>query len=100
VCRECARGLAEAHRITRSGVFRTLALGVAANRGASSARDAVAEIVTQVLSDIEAEGRLRLDLDDTEAAPSELSPRKAPTLSLPRVRGRERVGAREGELQA
>ena len=59
VCRECARGLAEAHRITRSGVFRTLALGVAANRGASAARDAVAEVVTQVLRDIEAEGRLR-----------------------------------------
>jgi DNA-binding transcriptional LysR family regulator len=60
VYRECARGLAEAHRITERGVFRTLALGVAANRTASSARDAVAEVVTQVLSDIEAEGRLRL----------------------------------------
>ena len=67
VCRECARGLAEAHRITRRGVFRTLALGVAASRGASSARAAVAEVVTQVIADIEAEGRLRLDLDDTEA---------------------------------
>src|SRR6516165_5123980 len=66
VCRECARGLAEAHRITRRGVFRTLALGVAANRGASSAREAVAEVVNQVLKDIEAEGRLRLDLDNTE----------------------------------
>jgi DNA-binding transcriptional LysR family regulator len=64
VCRECARGLAEAHRITRSGVFRTLALGVAANRGASSARDAVAEVVMQVLRDIEAEGRLRLRIED------------------------------------
>jgi LysR family transcriptional regulator, nitrogen assimilation regulatory protein len=67
VCRECARGLAEAHRITRSGVFRTLALGVAANRGASSAREAVAEIVTQVLKEIEAEGRLRLDFEDPRA---------------------------------
>src|SRR5215470_2083648 len=67
VCRECARGLAEAHRITKDGIFRTLALGVAANRGASSARDAVAEIVTQVLSDIETEGRLFLDLDHTPA---------------------------------
>ena len=67
VCRECARGLVEAHRITRGGVFRTLALGVAANRGASSAREAVAEIVTQVLKEIEADGRLRLDLDHTEA---------------------------------
>jgi hypothetical protein len=44
-----------------------LALGVAASRGASSARAAVAEVVTQVLADIEAEGRLRLDLDHTEA---------------------------------
>ena len=68
VCRECARGLAEAHRITKNGVFRTLALGVAANRGASSAREAVAEIVTQVLSDIEADGRFRLDLAETRAS--------------------------------
>jgi hypothetical protein len=67
VCRECARGLAEAHRITHSGVFRTLALGVAANRGASSAREAVAEIVTQVLGEIEAEGRFRLDFNLIEA---------------------------------
>ncbi len=67
VYRECARGLAEAHRITEGGVRRTLALGVAASRGASSAREAVAEIVTQVLSDIEAEGRLRLEFDHPEA---------------------------------
>ena len=66
VCRECARGLVEADRITQGGVFRTIALGVAANRGASSARDAVAEVVTQVLGNIEAEGRLRLDLNHTE----------------------------------
>src|SRR5438132_1256107 len=62
VYRECARGLAEAHRITASGVFRTLALGVAANRSTSTAREAVAGVVTQVLSDIEHKGRLRLDL--------------------------------------
>jgi LysR family transcriptional regulator, nitrogen assimilation regulatory protein len=67
VYRECARGLAEAHRITAAGVFRTLALGIAVNRGASTARDAVAGIVTQVLLDIEREGRLRLDLDHPEA---------------------------------
>jgi len=67
VCRECVRGLAEAHRITVNGVFRTLALGVAANRGASSAREAVAEVVAQVLEDIETEGRLRLDLDHSAA---------------------------------
>jgi LysR family transcriptional regulator, nitrogen assimilation regulatory protein len=63
VYRECARGLAEAHRITEEGVFRTLALGVAANRGPSTAREAVAATVVQVLSDIEAEGRFRLNLD-------------------------------------
>jgi LysR family transcriptional regulator, nitrogen assimilation regulatory protein len=63
VYRECARGLVEAHRITEKGVFRTLALGVAINRGASSAREAVAEMASQVLADIEAEGRLRLDFD-------------------------------------
>ena len=68
VYRECARGLVKAHRITEEGVFRTLALGIAANRGASSAREAVAEIVAQVLSDIEAESRLRLlDFDQIEA---------------------------------
>src|SRR5215471_3985559 len=59
IYRECARGLAEAHRITPNGVFRTLALGVAANRNTSSARDAVAETVTRVILDIEAEGKLR-----------------------------------------
>jgi LysR family transcriptional regulator, nitrogen assimilation regulatory protein len=64
VYRECARGMAEAHRITADGVFRTLALGVPANRGASTARDAVAGIVTQVLSDIEHEGRLRLHFEE------------------------------------
>jgi len=36
-----------------------LALGVSVNRTASSARNAVAEIVTRVLADIEAEGKLR-----------------------------------------
>ena len=66
VYRECARGLAEAHRITAEGVFRTLALGVAINRGASSAREAVADIVSQVLTDIENDGRLRLDFDHRE----------------------------------
>ena len=95
VCRECARGLADAHRITRSGVFRTLALGVAANRGASSARDAVAEIVTQVLGDIEAEGRLRLDLDGAEACAPQLLTEKAPSRSRPRVPGSPRPAARE-----
>ena len=67
VYRECARGLAEAHRITAGGVFRTLALGIAANRGASTAREAVTGIVTQVLSDIEHEGRLRLHFEEPTA---------------------------------
>src|SRR5262249_6277967 len=58
VFRECARGLAEAHRITAQGVFRSLALGVAASRSTSSAREALAEMVRQVLLDIEAEGKL------------------------------------------
>jgi LysR family nitrogen assimilation transcriptional regulator len=68
--RECVRGLVEAHRITNDGIFRTLGLGVAANRAASSAREAVAEIVTQVLIDIEAEGKLRPRFEGlVEAAP-------------------------------
>ena len=62
VYRECARGLAEAHRITAKGIFRTLALGAAANRSTSSAREAVAEIIGQVIADIEAEGKLRPQL--------------------------------------
>jgi LysR family transcriptional regulator, nitrogen assimilation regulatory protein len=66
VHRECARGLAEAHRITEEGLFRTLALGVAVNRGASSAREAVVEIVAQVLSNIETEGWFRPDFGHRE----------------------------------
>jgi DNA-binding transcriptional LysR family regulator len=59
VYRECARGLVEAHRITASGVFRTLALGDAASRGPSAARQAVAEVVTEVVGHIEEDGKLR-----------------------------------------
>jgi LysR family transcriptional regulator, nitrogen assimilation regulatory protein len=85
VYRECARGLAEAHRITANGVFRTLALGVAANRSTSSAREAVAEIVTQVVADIEAEGKLcpRFAAAVPDAAEQ----------SRPRVRRRAKVEA-------
>jgi LysR family nitrogen assimilation transcriptional regulator len=85
VYRECARGLAEAHRITANGVFRTLALGVAANRGTSSAREAVAEIVTQVVADIETEGKLcpRLAAAVADAAGQSRS----------RIRGRAKVEA-------
>ncbi|MGC2204219.1 MAG: LysR family transcriptional regulator [Stellaceae bacterium] len=83
VYRESMRGLAEAHRITVDGIFRTLALGVAANRNTSSAREAVAEIVTQVVSDIEAEGKLRPGLEHSDV----------PSPSLPRSRQRARIGA-------
>jgi LysR family transcriptional regulator, nitrogen assimilation regulatory protein len=60
VARECARGLAEAHRLTPSGIFRSLALGVAANRSSSVARDTVAQTLRQLLSDIAADGGLTL----------------------------------------
>jgi LysR family transcriptional regulator, nitrogen assimilation regulatory protein len=83
VYRECARGVAEAHRITGGGIFRTLALGTAASRGPSAARQAVAEIVTEVLADIEADGKLRPDVGSLLAA-AELPPR---------LRGRAKVGA-------
>ncbi len=85
VYRECARGLAEAHRITANGVFRTLALGVAANRSTSSAREAVAEIVTQVVADIEAEGKLCPRFAATAA--------DAAGQSRSRIRGRAKVEA-------
>jgi LysR family transcriptional regulator, nitrogen assimilation regulatory protein len=60
VARECARGLAEAHRLTAGGIYRTLALGVAANRSSSIARNAVVQMLRQLLTDIAAEGRLAL----------------------------------------
>ncbi|HEY3912807.1 MAG TPA: LysR family transcriptional regulator [Stellaceae bacterium] len=64
VYRECARGLVEAHRITEGGILRSLALGTSASRGPSAARQAVAEIVTRVLADIEADGKLRPPLGE------------------------------------
>jgi LysR family transcriptional regulator, nitrogen assimilation regulatory protein len=60
VARECVRGLAEAHRLTASGIYRSLALGVAANRSSSIARDAVAQTLRQLLTDIATEGQLAL----------------------------------------
>jgi LysR family nitrogen assimilation transcriptional regulator len=60
VARECARGLAEAHRLTPTGIFRTLALGVAANRGGSVAREAVAQTTRSLLHDIASDGSLTL----------------------------------------
>ena len=60
VARECARCLLDAHRITESGIFRTLALGVRASRTASLAREAVVRTITQVVADMEREDRLAL----------------------------------------
>ncbi len=60
VTKECAHGVMEAHRITDTGIFRTLALGVRASRSASQARDAVARTIAQAVSGLEREGRLAL----------------------------------------
>jgi DNA-binding transcriptional LysR family regulator len=60
VSRECARGLVEAHRITETGVYRTLAIGVRASRNASLARDAVARTLRAMVSEMEDEGRLSI----------------------------------------
>jgi LysR family nitrogen assimilation transcriptional regulator len=60
VTRECGRGLAEAHRLTQAGVFRTLALGTAANRTTSGARDAVTQAVKDLVRDVAARGSLAL----------------------------------------
>jgi LysR family nitrogen assimilation transcriptional regulator len=60
VSRECARGLVEAHRITETGVFRTLALGVRASRNASLARDAIARTIRAMVEEMDGEGRLAL----------------------------------------
>jgi LysR family transcriptional regulator, nitrogen assimilation regulatory protein len=60
VSRECARFLIEAHRITETGVFRTLALGVRASRNASLARDAVARTIGAMIEEMADEGRLAL----------------------------------------
>jgi LysR family nitrogen assimilation transcriptional regulator len=58
VAGECVRGLAEAHRLTATGIFRMLALGVAANRNSSVAREAVTQTVTKLVGDYATEGRL------------------------------------------
>jgi LysR family nitrogen assimilation transcriptional regulator len=100
VHRECARGLAQAHRITISGVLRTLALGAAASRGPSAARQAVAEIVAQVLRDIEADGKLRPSLaepgiDNPSPAASGPAKFRRSRISAPSAsRGRRAAGSR------
>jgi LysR family nitrogen assimilation transcriptional regulator len=58
VSRERGRGLLEARRITETGVFRTLALGVRAGRNASLARDTVARVIGEAITDIERDGHL------------------------------------------
>jgi DNA-binding transcriptional LysR family regulator len=65
VARECERGLLEAHRLTESGVFRTLALGVRAGRSASPAREAVMRAMTRLVAGMESAGRLSLVADQT-----------------------------------
>jgi LysR family nitrogen assimilation transcriptional regulator len=62
VSKECARGLIEAHRITETGVFRTLALGVRASRNASLARDAVARTIRAMIDEMERERRLAMEV--------------------------------------
>jgi DNA-binding transcriptional LysR family regulator len=73
VARECARGLIEAHRLTADGIFRTLALGARVSRSASLARDAVARTITEVVADMERDGRLAL------GAPARPAPRRGRT---------------------
>jgi LysR family nitrogen assimilation transcriptional regulator len=60
VTRDCARGLVAAHRITETGLFRTLALGVRASRNASLARDAVARTIRAMIDEMGDEGRLAM----------------------------------------
>ena len=60
VAQECAQGLIDAHRITESGIFRTLALGVRVSRAASLAREAMVRTITRVVADIERNSRLQL----------------------------------------
>jgi DNA-binding transcriptional LysR family regulator len=60
VSQEVAHGQLEAHRITETGIFRTLALGVRASRNASQAREAVARTIAQAVTEMEDAGRLAL----------------------------------------
>src|SRR5580693_4823544 len=58
VSKECARGLLAAHRITETGIYRTLALGVRAGRNASPAREAAARTLRAMIDEMDDEGRL------------------------------------------
>jgi LysR family nitrogen assimilation transcriptional regulator len=101
VHRECARGLAQAHRITATGVFRILALGAAASRSASAAREALAEVVSEVIGDIAADGKLcpqarepAIDAPAPVAAgPIEFARRQRP--AVPGSRGRNLLRSRQ-----
>jgi len=62
VSKECARGLIEAHRITETGIYRTLALGVRAGRNASPAREAAARTLRAMIDEMDDEGRLAVVL--------------------------------------
>jgi LysR family nitrogen assimilation transcriptional regulator len=60
VARECARGLLAAHRITDTGLFRTLALGVRASRNASLARETVAHAIGDAIEEMDRNGHLTM----------------------------------------
>ncbi|HEV2186948.1 MAG TPA: LysR family transcriptional regulator [Stellaceae bacterium] len=64
VSKECARGLIEANRITETGVYRTLALGVRAGRNASPAREAAARMLRAMIAEMDEEGRLVLTVKE------------------------------------
>ncbi len=76
VAGECARGLVEAHRLTGTGIFRILALGVAANRTSSVAREAVVQTVAKLVGDYAREGRL---VPSRPLPRSGVGPRSGPT---------------------
>src|SRR3984885_14117794 len=58
VSKECARGLIEAHRITETGIYRTLAHGGGAGGNASPAREAAARTLRAMIDEMDDEGRL------------------------------------------
>ena len=64
VSKECARGLIEANRITETGVYRTLALGMRAGRNASPAREAAARMLRAMIAEMDEEGRLVLTVKE------------------------------------
>ncbi len=61
ISKECARGVVAAHRITETGLYRTLALGVRAGRNASPAREAAARMLRAMIDEMDGDGRLALE---------------------------------------